>query len=163
MSNLVEKILPALTDADAPTIRKFELPEGAAILPPLWKTMAVEFLVNDQNCATILHDKPIPEKIYWAEYDVDFKNLTLVTVKGKVMGLGAKIQPPIHKKLRNCKDLQIIMVQEKQVKDFYKVSLVVRDTRHLDILKQERDEEDAIENQSSDMSEALETGWQRDE
>lgn len=164
MSNLVEKILlPAVTGDDAPTIRKFEIPEGAAVLPPLWKTMAVEFLVNNKNCATILHDKPLPEKIYWAEYDVDFKNLTLVTIKGKIQGLGSKIHTPIHKKLRACKDLQIIMVQDKEIKDFYTVSLVVRDTRHLDVLKQERDDEDGIETQGSNMSEVLETGWQRDE
>ena len=95
-------------------VKKFQkMPPDTPVLPSLYTTMKTELLVNDGNIATVFHSKPLPQQIWWAEYDVDLSQMYFVTVKAKILGLGMRIWDPIHTQLQHAKLASLIKVQHK--------------------------------------------------
>ena len=109
-------------------IKKLQkMPADTPVLPSLYSTMKVELLVNDGNIATVFHDKPLPQQIWWAEYDVDLSQMYFVTVKAKILGLGMRIWDPIHTQLQHAKLASLIKVSDDGKAGFpFVVPLVVR-------------------------------------
>ncbi len=109
-------------------VKKFQkMPPDTPVLPSLYTTMKTELLVNDGNIATVFHSKPLPQQIWWAEYDVDLSQMYFVTVKAKILGLGMRIWDPIHTQLQHAKLASLIKVSDDGKAGFpFVVPLVVR-------------------------------------
>ncbi|MGE4313115.1 MAG: hypothetical protein AB7E85_02430 [Pseudobdellovibrionaceae bacterium] len=111
-------------------IQKFQkMPEDTPVLPSLYKTMPVELVVNGGRSAAIFHKTPLPESIWWAEYDMDLKSMYFVTVTGKIIGLGFPITPVLHSKLYQAKVVNFVFVTEENMPITpYTVPLIIRYT-----------------------------------
>ena len=113
-------------------LKKFQKPPAdTPVLPSVRSKMELEILVNDQGKALFLHSKPLQEAIWWAEYDVDLKELYFVTVKAKIQGSGFKIFDELHEYLQTVDELMII--REKDLGMPQIVKLIVRKNTLSDI------------------------------
>ncbi len=105
-----------------------KMPDDTPVLPSLNKTMGIELLVNDSGVATLYHNQPLPEKYWWAEYDVDLAQLYFVTVEARIQALGFKIFERQHEFLVDSKKVMLLHVHkdEDKVGMPYFIPLVVR-------------------------------------
>jgi hypothetical protein len=107
--------------------------EGAAaeeipVFRPLTTMMKVDLVMNPDSKVWILHDKPFPDILMWAEYDIDSASLTLVYRNGKTQELGLKIHAPMRKYLRSARQLFTMRLEGDQIVDTYVRPLLVRET-----------------------------------
>ena len=109
---------------------RFVIPENAPVLPSIMSGgREAELIVNVGSEAAVLYNKPLPESIHWAEYDIDLALLTFVTYSGKVQGLGMTIHKPFRKYLSKAKQIMMIYMENAvQPKMIGPVKLVVRYT-----------------------------------
>ena len=120
MNDISNQIMMA--DAAAPGVA------ADVILPSLNETMNVDLVVNPNFDAWILHDKPFPIALMWAEYDIDTSSLILVGRDGKIIDLGMKIFPDTRKFLRNARQICTLRIQNDDIDDSYVLPLLVRET-----------------------------------
>ncbi len=106
---------------------KYEIPADAPVLPPLASQMGVELVVKDDGSTMLLHDKRMLEPVHWVDYDLDLDTLTFVTWKGKIFGLGMKVQPNFRKYMRQGNSMYIVyMADGKKPQAVDTVPLIVR-------------------------------------
>ena len=97
-----------------PPLKKFgKLDPDAPVLPSLASTMGVEMIVNPEGGMMIIISKDIPETYWWAEYDVDLKQLYFVTISGKIQGLGIKIHDVFEELMTQTKDVRIVKYNKR--------------------------------------------------
>jgi hypothetical protein len=125
-----DDILAAKAKKNAREETQYILPESAPVLPSIISgDRDAELVVNVDSQAAILYNKPLPEDIDWAEYDIDLSMLTFVTNKGKIQGLGMKVHKPFRKYLSKADEIMLIYMQDSKIPmSFVPVKLVVRYT-----------------------------------
>ncbi len=113
-----------------PPLKKFDkLAHNAPVLKSLASMMEVELAVNPDGKAMVIITRNVPLTYWWAEYDVDLKQLYFITVRGQIQGLGMIIHPPFEENMMEAKDLQIVQFNKVTGKTMglpYIVPLVVR-------------------------------------
>ncbi len=102
--------------------------EEVPVFRPLSGMMKVDLVLNPDSKVWILHDKPFPDILMWAEYDIDAASLTLVYRNGKVQSLGMKIHAPMRQYLRTARQLFTMQLEDKKIIDTYILPLLVRET-----------------------------------
>lgn len=100
------------------------------VLPSLCATMNVDLVVNPNADVWLIHDRPFPLGLIWAEYDVDTASLYLVARDGKIIDFGMKIFPETRKFMRNARQLFTLRMTNGQIDDSYTLPLLVRETGH---------------------------------
>lgn len=100
------------------------------VLPSLCSTMNVDLVVNPNSSVWLIHDRPFPLGLIWAEYDADTASLYLVARDGKIIDLGMKIFPDTRKYLRHARQLFTMRMKDGDVDDSYILPLLVRETRN---------------------------------
>lgn len=100
------------------------------VLPSLSATMNVDLVVNPNADVWLIHDRPFPLGLIWAEYDVDTASLYLVARDGKIIDFGMKIFPETRKFMRNARQLFTLRMTNGQIDDSYTLPLLVRETGH---------------------------------
>jgi hypothetical protein len=94
--------------------------------PSLAKMMTVDLMVNERGNLWVLHDKPLPMILNWAEYDADLASLTLVAQDGEVLDLGMKIHKPLQKPMLEAREIYVVLLSQDEIKDMYILPLMVR-------------------------------------
>jgi hypothetical protein len=106
-----------------------DLPADAPIHTPMARKMAVDLIINKDSKVWLAHDMPFPGILQWAEYDVDLGTLNFVSDDGKTQDLGMTVQPTMRKYLRQATTIDTVLVQDKQIRDFWSIPLIVRETQ----------------------------------
>lgn len=98
--------------------------------PPLWHDavsgMTVDIAMNKDGMVWVLHDRPFPDLVEWAEFDRHGHILTFITRGGKLQNLGIPIHPPMHDALVKAKGVYIMLVQDGEIRDMGLLPLVTR-------------------------------------
>lgn len=107
---LEEAVLTALANehvGDQPGMGKL------SVLPALYTYMKPDLLATAEGQVLLIHEKPLPAPIWWAEYDPEYKQLIFVTIAGQVMGLGVEIPPVIDGYLRLGRDIALVEIDDQ--------------------------------------------------
>ncbi len=87
--------------------------------------MKVDILVNKDNRAIVLHDKPLPGRLQWAELDVENASLIFPTAEGSIIHFGMKICPQVLTRLQKAARIQVAQIRDRKVYDIYDLALLV--------------------------------------
>jgi hypothetical protein len=90
--------------------------------------MKVNLVVNDKSELILLHDQQFPFLLNWAEFDADLSKLYFIGFKGTPLELGIKIPKKLFADIRRNKKISTVLIQDKEVVDFYILPLIVRET-----------------------------------
>lgn len=104
------------------------LPGDLPVHKPLASTMNVDLMVNEDSKLWVIHDKPFPDILIWAEYDADMASLSLIAKDGKIIDLGMKIHQPLRKYMLSARQLFTMRMQDGKIDDCYVLPLIVRET-----------------------------------
>ncbi len=105
---LRESILAALANGqadDAPT-KAADTP----IIPALHTIMNPDLIVNDQGQVVLIHEKPMPDVIWWVDYDPELRQLIFVTVAGQIMPFGLPVPDVVDAFLRFARVIDFIEI-----------------------------------------------------
>lgn len=110
MDALRDSILTAMANGavDADPTRAVDTPVIAAV----HSIMNPDLLVNDQGQVVLIHEKPLPDVIWWVDYDPDLRQLIFVTVAGQIMPFGLKIHDVVDAFLRFARVMYFIEIDD---------------------------------------------------
>jgi hypothetical protein len=95
-----------------PDGRMYRMPDNPLILMPLARIMNVELVVKEEDATTVvLHNKPLPRRADWAEFDRDLGTLTFVTWDGAIFDLGMKVHAPLADPMARATRLNTIYME----------------------------------------------------
>lgn len=107
---LRDSILTALANGqadDAPT-KAVDTP----VIPALHSIMNPDLIVNDQGQVVLIHEKPLPDVIWWVDYDPDLRQLIFVTVAGQIMPFGLPVPDVVDAFLRFARVMDFIEIDD---------------------------------------------------
>jgi hypothetical protein len=105
----------------------FEHPgERAPVLPSINDTMKFDLIINDKKKSMLIVDKPFPEILYWAEYDLDTDEMFFVTVLGKIQPLGKIVQSVFRPFLSQATFITAVRMKDEKLADNQRIPLIVR-------------------------------------
>lgn len=107
---------------------KAEIPADSPVKKSMAKTMNADLVINKHSQVLLAYDQPFPGVLQWVEYDVDMGNLVFILDDGKMQDFGMKVEAAMSRYLRQAKMIDTMLVMDEQIKDFYRVPLLVRDT-----------------------------------
>lgn len=91
--------------------------------------MTVDMMVNERGNIWVLHDRPLPMILNWAEYDADLATLTFVAQDGEALELGMTIHKPLQKPMMLVREIYVVLMADQEIKDMYILPLTVRSTK----------------------------------
>lgn len=103
-------------------------PADLPLRRPMAAEMHVELVVNDDAEVWVLHDRPFPAILQWAEYDEENNSLSFVTHDGKTQELGIIIPETIADILLDARTLYALYMPEGKIADMGIVPIMVRET-----------------------------------
>lgn len=129
---LQEAVLTALANDE-----RARLPKGSpTVLPALYTYMKPDLIAAQNGQVMLIHEKPLPAAIWWADYDPELKQLIFVTITGQIMDLGIKIPPVIDGFLRAGRDIVLVEIDlEGNILNVQDRKIVVRQTASMDVGK----------------------------
>lgn len=89
------------------------LPEAVAVLPSIHAWQNPDLVIGGNGEAALIFDEPLPDTIWWAEYDPELYQLIFVTITGQIIGFGMKIPPEIDRFLRYAKVIYLVQIDDK--------------------------------------------------
>ena len=95
---------------------------------PITEMMTVDFLFDKKGGAWLLHNKPLPDFLHWAEYDGEMETLTLVSYDGKVQNLGTKIPVGSGHYIEKAMEITTMYVDKGKIQDFQIIPIISRGT-----------------------------------
>lgn len=102
------------------------LPPDAPLWPAAAPQMKIDVVVNRDHKIWVIHDRPFPDYLEWVEFDAECGAMTFVTAQGKLQDLGMTIHPPMDKYVRAAKEVCVMMIRDKEVRDMGVVPLTVQ-------------------------------------
>jgi len=101
--------------------------DASPVRPDLAGRMHVELVVNENAQVWVLHDKPFPAILQWAEYDEESNALTFITHDGKIQDLGMVLPDPVADILLDAGELCAILMQGGEIRDMGFIPVMVRE------------------------------------
>lgn len=89
-----------------------EREDDIPVLPDLQTYQYPDIIANETGRAMMVYDRPLPDIVWWAEYDPDLALLSFVTVGKKIFGFGSKIHPSVDKFLRFSDSIYLVQVDD---------------------------------------------------
>jgi hypothetical protein len=107
------------------------LPESRPVLPSLHSQQTPDLIANEDGQAMLVYDKPLPDVVWWTEYDTEYNQLVFVTVAGQIMNFGMPIHPSVDKYLRHSSMMFLVQIDnEGNMVRVDERRVVVRKTGH---------------------------------
>lgn len=100
--------------------------ENAPVLKPINDTMKFDLIINDKQKSMLIVDKPFPEVLYWAEYDLDLDELMFVTVRGKILPLGKPVATLFRPYMSQATYITAVRMEDEKLADNQRIPLIVR-------------------------------------
>lgn len=94
------------------------------LLPHASNSMLVEIGVSTSGEVYIFHEKPLVERLNWAEYDTDLEELHFVNEEGKIQNMGFKVNSDIAETVKAATRVFIIHIENAQSKSIVEIPLV---------------------------------------
>jgi hypothetical protein len=91
---------------------------------PLESGMRLDFLYNREGGVWLVHDKPLPDKLKWVEYDAGAETVTLVMANGRIADPGLRIPPERSFYLTRAMEVTALLMKDGFVTDFSIVPMV---------------------------------------
>jgi len=107
-------------------VEKPELPADFPVLPAAAPQMKIDVVVNADLKVWVIHDQPFPDVLEWVEFDVETGMMTFVTIAGKLQDLGMVIHPPMDQYVAQAKEVCLMMIRNKEIRDMGLVPLTVQ-------------------------------------
>lgn len=102
------------------------LPPDFPVLPAAAPQMKIDVVVNRDCKVWVLHDRPFPDYLEWIEFDAETGMMTFIAAGGRMQDLGMTIHPPMDKLVREAKEVCVMMIRDKKVRDMGLVPLTVQ-------------------------------------
>lgn len=99
-----DAILTALANMNADA----SLAERTPVIPALYARMSPDLLVNAEGQVLLLHEKPMPDPIWWVEYEPETRELMFITTTGQIMPFGLKIHDVVDTFLRYARVMYMV-------------------------------------------------------
>ncbi|MFP4098682.1 MAG: hypothetical protein ACLFP8_08640 [Alphaproteobacteria bacterium] len=96
-------------------------------LSPMNSTMRCGIFTNGIGEILIIYDQQIPDQIQWVEYDAHDNTLIIVHEEGQAQELGIAVDEKMRNNLLNATEVGFSCVQDKQIKSFHKVNIIIKD------------------------------------
>lgn len=94
------------------------------VLSDATKFMKLDLAVSDIGEVYVFHDRPMPERINWVEYDQELLRLYFISEKGRIQGLGMSVKKRLHDVIHNAKRIYIIHRENGENKSAFEMPLV---------------------------------------
>ena len=91
---------------------------NSPVFPPLAGYMKVDLMANSRGSVWIVHEKPLPDLVQWADYDAGAGTITLAMQSGKTQLLGVMVPAALKESLRNATHVSVMLMQDKKIVDF---------------------------------------------
>jgi hypothetical protein len=98
---------------------------NSPVFPPLASYMKVDLAANSRGSIWILHDKPLPDLLGWADYDAASGVITLAMETGKTQPLGVAVPEAMAGPLQDSVQVSVVLMENQTVVDFTVVPLNV--------------------------------------
>lgn len=82
--------------------------ERTPVIPALYARMSPDLLVNAEGQVLLLHEKPMPDPIWWVEYEPEERELVFITTTGQIMPFGLKIHDVVDTFLRYARVMYMV-------------------------------------------------------
>jgi diadenosine tetraphosphatase ApaH/serine/threonine PP2A family protein phosphatase len=103
-----DAILTALANMNADA----SLAEHTPVIPALYARMSPDLLVNAEGQVLLLHEKPMPDPIWWVEYEPEERELVFITTTGQIMPFGLKIHDVVDTFLRYARVMYMVELND---------------------------------------------------
>ena len=101
------------------------------VLPSLRSYQFPDIIASADGRAMLVYDKPLPDLVWWAEYDPDLAELSFITVGKKIFSFGSKIHHTVDTFLRLSDLIYLVQVdQNGEIVGAEERKLVVRRNGH---------------------------------
>lgn len=119
-----------MTQQERKSVQQFDkLSADTPVLASLASVMDVELVVSEDGKVMVIASQKPEQNYWWAEYDVDLKQLYFVTVEAKIQGLGMPVHEVFEKNMIESKAIRLVQFNQKiqQIDGLpYVLPLVVR-------------------------------------
>ncbi len=102
-------------------------PEGHPLHKPLTELMSVNLLVAyETGQIMMLHNRPLADRLEYVEYEIEDREMYMITRGGILQPVGMKVDPELSVKFENSDSITVLWIEDDQMKDLTTVPLFVR-------------------------------------
>lgn len=94
------------------------------VLQDAAKAMNLDLAVGDHGEVYIFHEKPMPEKVNWVEYDRMALKLYFISEVGRIQGIGMKVMKRLDKIVCVSRRVYLIHREDGRTISAYEMPLV---------------------------------------
>lgn len=105
---LQDAVLTTLANMNADT----RVAEQTPVIPALYSRMNPDLLVNAEGQVLLVHEKPMPDPIWWVEYDPEDRQLVFITTTGQIMPFGVAIHDVVDTFLRYARVMYMVELND---------------------------------------------------
>ncbi len=99
--------------------------EEAPTLPDITESVKLDLAISENGQVYIFHEKNIPEQVNWAEYDHIAQRIDLITVSGRIQGLGLKINEALQEQICAATRIFVIYMIAGKTEQIIEIPLVI--------------------------------------
>lgn len=88
------------------------------------KAMKLDLAVSEGGDVYVFHEKPMPEKLNWVEYDRAALKLYFISHKGRIQGLGMKVAQTLDNTIAQSRRIFIVYREHNEVQTIFEMPLV---------------------------------------
>lgn len=94
------------------------------VLQDAVKGMMLDLAVSDVGDVYVFHEKAMPERLNWVEYDRKTLKLYFISEKGRIQGLGMHVMKPLDEKISVARRIFLIHRADEIVYSVLEMPLV---------------------------------------
>ena len=94
------------------------------VLSDAVKAMKLDLVVSDLEEVYIFHEKPMPERVNWVEYDRENLKLYFISEKGRIQGLGLQVMKRLDEIIAKARRVYLIHRENGVDQTAYEMPLV---------------------------------------
>jgi hypothetical protein len=101
-------------------------PSGPQKAPALADIMKIALFIHENGTLWVVHDKPLPERLEWLDFDGDDRKITFIGYGGKPMELGLNVPDEYLEPLLDAEYVMAAHVENDQIINMTIVPVVTR-------------------------------------
>lgn len=94
------------------------------VLQDAVKAMKLDLAVSNVGDVYVFHEKAMPERLNWVEYDRVALRLYFISEKGRIQGLGMTVMKSLDETIRFARRIFLIHRENGEVKTVFEMPLV---------------------------------------
>lgn len=94
------------------------------VLKDAVKDMKLDLAICDRGEVYVFHEKPMPERVNWIEYDREVLKLYFISEKGRIQGIGMTVLDHLDQVISQSKRVYLIHREGGENKSAFEMPLV---------------------------------------